>query len=294
MSTRRESRRHCVAELDGPQRGRGPSSARVRGAGGPFRRARRPSDARRGGRRGSPPPRRRRRGASGQGHVPDAAEQHVAGASGRGGRSDRRWSGDRSGRGRCRRRSPGCGSPAPARRAPAGPASRGAAGGSAASGTTCAQQRALVRRPERHERLHPPVAALPLHVVAGDQPAEAVPDDVHPVVAGLLADPLDVRAEVGRAAGDVGRAAGCSSRCRRGRSPRRRRLRCITEKTDRLSTRPCTRSDGDARRQRVGGEQGAHGGGLARRAGCARRGAAPRSACPAGTGAGGRRPRPVR
>ena len=50
----------------------------------------------------------------------------------------------------------------------------------------------------------PPVAAQPLHVVAGDQAAEAVPDDVHPLVAGLLADALDVLTEVGGAAGHVG------------------------------------------------------------------------------------------
>ena len=79
-----------------------------------------------------------------------------------------------------------------------------AAGGSAAWAPTCAQTRALVRRPEGDQGGHAAVAALALHVVAGDQPAEAVADDVHPVVAGLLADALDVRAEVGRAAGDVG------------------------------------------------------------------------------------------
>ena len=83
---------------------------------------------------------------------------------------------------------------------------------------TCASSEPWCGVPRVTRRLHPPVAALALHVVAGDQPAEAVPDDVHPVVAGLLADALDVRAEVGRAAGDVGAAAGCSSRSRPGRS----------------------------------------------------------------------------
>ena len=64
--------------------------------------------------------------------------------------------------------------------------------------------RALVRRPEGHEGLDPVVATLALDVVAGDQPAEAVADDVHAVVPGLLADALDVRAEVGGTARDVG------------------------------------------------------------------------------------------
>lgn len=53
-----------------------------------------------------------------------------------------------------------------------------------------------MRRPEGDQGVDPAVAALPLHVVSGDEPAEAVPDHVHAVVPGLRADPLDVRAEV--------------------------------------------------------------------------------------------------
>ena len=60
-----------------------------------------------------------------------------------------------------------------------------------------------MRCPEGHERLDAPVPALALHVVAGDQPAEAVADDVHAVVPRLLADLLDPRPEVRGPARDV-------------------------------------------------------------------------------------------
>jgi len=64
-----------------------------------------------------------------------------------------------------------------------------------------------VRRPERHQGLDVLVTALALHVVAGEQAAEAVPHDVHPLVPGLLADAIQVHPEVGRPARDVGQPA---------------------------------------------------------------------------------------
>ena len=71
-------------------------------------------------------------------------------------------------------------------------------------GTTCAQSEPWCGVPRVTSDCHPPVAALSLHVVPGDQAAEAVPHHVHAVVAGLLADALDVRAEIGGPRGDVG------------------------------------------------------------------------------------------
>ena len=62
---------------------------------------------------------------------------------------------------------------------------------------------AAVRGAERHQRVHPGVAAEPLHVVAGDQAAHAVPDDVDPLEAGLLAELLDPRGEAGGREPDV-------------------------------------------------------------------------------------------
>ena len=127
-----------------------------------------------------------------------------------------------------------------ARPAPGAPATRGAAGGSAAWAAACAQTEPRCGVPRVTRDVDAAVAALPLDVVAGDQAAQAVPDDVHPVVAGLLADALDVRAEVGGAPGDVGEqravvpgadggearaGAGCGasrrtpSGCRPGRAP---------------------------------------------------------------------------
>ena len=41
-------------------------------------------------------------------------------------------------------------------------------------------------------------------MVARDEATQAVADDVHPLVAGLLAHPLDLLTQVGRTAGDVG------------------------------------------------------------------------------------------
>jgi hypothetical protein len=51
--------------------------------------------------------------------------------------------------------------------------------------------------------VHVPIAAEALHVVAGHEPAHRVADDVHPLVAGLLADLLDQRAQPGGHVGDV-------------------------------------------------------------------------------------------
>ncbi len=62
---------------------------------------------------------------------------------------------------------------------------------------------AAVRRAERDQGAHPAVPAQPLHVVPGDQPAEAVPDDVHPVVPGARADGLHLAAEQGGGGPDV-------------------------------------------------------------------------------------------
>src|SRR6478735_7996459 len=62
---------------------------------------------------------------------------------------------------------------------------------------------ALVRGAERDERVHVLVAAEPGHVVARDEPAHRVPDDVDPLVAGLLDDPLDLGAQGSSRSTDV-------------------------------------------------------------------------------------------
>jgi hypothetical protein len=62
-----------------------------------------------------------------------------------------------------------------------------------------------VRGAQRDQRADPLVAVHALHVVAGDQAAEAVPHDVYSLVARLLADALDVLTEVGGPAGHVGK-----------------------------------------------------------------------------------------
>ena len=64
---------------------------------------------------------------------------------------------------------------------------------------------ALVRGPQRDQHAHPPVAAEPLHVVPRDQPAEAVPDDVHALPAGPGAQALDL---AGQPAGGGPQVAG--------------------------------------------------------------------------------------
>ena len=55
-------------------------------------------------------------------------------------------------------------------------------------------------RAEGDERVHVLVAAEPGHVVARDEAAHRVADDVDPLVAGLLDDALDLGAEGGRSA----------------------------------------------------------------------------------------------
>lgn len=55
--------------------------------------------------------------------------------------------------------------------------------------------RAPVRCAEGDQGADPLVTAQPLYVIAGDQAAEAVPDDVDLVVSGAGADLLDVPAE---------------------------------------------------------------------------------------------------
>ena len=62
---------------------------------------------------------------------------------------------------------------------------------------------ALVRRAERDERVHVGVTAESGHVVARDEPAHRVADDVDPLVAGLLDDPLDLGAEGSGRSADV-------------------------------------------------------------------------------------------
>ena len=52
-----------------------------------------------------------------------------------------------------------------------------------------------MRRAEGDQGVHALVAAEPLHVVARDQAAHAVPDDVDALVAGLGDDALDLVGE---------------------------------------------------------------------------------------------------
>ena len=124
------------------------------------------------------------------------------------------------------------------------------------------EHRALVRRAERHQRLHPPVTALALQVVPGDQSAEAVPDDVHPLVPGLLAHPLDVGAQVGRAAGDVRRQRAVVPGTDL-REPASAQAAAHHGEDRAVVDEAVHEDDGDARRERVCGEQSAGAGRLA-------------------------------
>ena len=69
------------------------------------------------------------------------------------------------------------------------------AAGARAGAAACTPAASRVRAAERDERVHALVAAEALHVVARDEPAHRVADDVDALVAGLLADLLDDRAE---------------------------------------------------------------------------------------------------
>ena len=66
------------------------------------------------------------------------------------------------------------------------------------------QHGALVRRAEGDAGVHPTMAFHPLDVVAGDQTAEAVPDDVDPLVPGVGAQLLDRLLQIPGGAADVG------------------------------------------------------------------------------------------
>ena len=70
-------------------------------------------------------------------------------------------------------------------------------------GTNCAGTVPQCGRAEGADRVHVRIAAEPLHVVARDQAAHRVADDVDALVAGLLADLLDQLAEPMRDVGDV-------------------------------------------------------------------------------------------
>jgi hypothetical protein len=63
--------------------------------------------------------------------------------------------------------------------------------------------RARVRRAERHQRVHALVAAESLHVVTGDEAAQAVADDVDPLVTRLGDECLDLGGEVAPGLPDV-------------------------------------------------------------------------------------------
>ncbi len=65
------------------------------------------------------------------------------------------------------------------------------------------QAGALVRCAQRHQGVHTGVAVEFLHVVAGDQAAEGVPDDVYARVARLLAHRLDHRGQLAGRRRDV-------------------------------------------------------------------------------------------
>ena len=122
-------------------------------------------------------------------------------------------------------------------------------------------QRPLVRRPQGHESLHAAVAALLLHVVPGDQPTEAVPDHVDAVVARLLAEPLDVPTEVLGALGDVGQPWAVVPGADRREAPAAQAAPHHGEDRP-VVDEAVHEQHGDARGERVGGEQRADGGRL--------------------------------
>ena len=133
-----------------------------------------------------------------------------------------------SGPGRSRRRGTGSGSRAPARAARRPASLSGRSWRASGCGTRWAGRVPACGRAEGHQGVHPLVAAEPLHVVARDQAAHAVADDVDALEAGLVAELLDPGGEARRRRAGRRWSAGCSSSSARGRKPRRRRPRRST------------------------------------------------------------------
>ena len=141
---------------------------------------------------------------------PTPRTQHVAGRPGPGGRPGRPPWARSSGRGRSRPRGSGSGSRAPARGSSSIRSLPGRSWRPSRRGTRYAGRVPLVRRAERHQGVHPLVAAEPLHVVAGDQAAHAVPDHVDALEPGLASQMPSTRVASCVAATRTSRSAGCS------------------------------------------------------------------------------------